>query len=90
MVFGGGGMGEGGSLNLSALNGSNGFVINGIDDFDYLGISVSSAGDINNDGINDLIVGASGADSNGTSEAGESYVVFGGVGVGAGGQPQPL
>ncbi|QSJ17059.1 FG-GAP repeat protein [Nostoc sp. UHCC 0702] len=64
-------------LNLSDLNGSNGFVINGVDVFDYSGRSVSSAGDINGDGIHDLIIGASGADSNGQERAGSSYVVFG-------------
>ncbi|MDJ0728888.1 MAG: hypothetical protein QNJ33_02740 [Crocosphaera sp.] len=65
------------SLNLSSLNGSNGFVLNGIDPRDYSGFSVSSAGDVNGDGIDDLIIGANGADPNGNSFAGESYVVFG-------------
>ena len=65
------------SLELSALNGTNGFVINGIDADDFAGISVSSAGDVNGDGIDDLIIGASGADPDGTLNAGESYVVFG-------------
>ncbi len=70
--------GFGASLNLSSLNGSNGFVINGIDELDSLGSSVSSgAGDINSDGFDDLIIGASGADPNGKPNAGESYVVFG-------------
>nr|MBW4677837.1 FG-GAP repeat protein [Desmonostoc geniculatum HA4340-LM1] len=65
------------SLNLSSLNGSNGFVINGIDEFDNSGFSVSSAGDFNGDGFDDLIIGASGADPNGQVNAGSSYVVFG-------------
>ncbi|MEO1208321.1 MAG: Calx-beta domain-containing protein [Cyanobacteria bacterium J06638_20] len=64
-------------FNLSDLNGSNGFVLNGIDEYDYSGRSVSGAGDINGDGIDDLIIGATGADPNGISIAGESYVVFG-------------
>ncbi|WP_392476642.1 beta strand repeat-containing protein [Nostoc sp. C110] len=67
----------GAQLNLSSLNGSNGFVINGIDTDDRSGVSVSNAGDINGDGFDDLIIGASGADPNGQTGAGESYVVFG-------------
>lgn len=61
------------SLNLSALNGNNGFVINGIDVGDELGKSVSSAGDINGDGFDDLLIVAPGADPNGQGYAGESY-----------------
>ena len=64
------------SLELSSLNGTNGFVINGIDGIDYSGHSVSSAGDINNDGYDDIIIGAYYADPNG-DDSGESYVVFG-------------
>ena len=73
------------SLNLSALNGTNGFMINGIDATDYSGRSVSSAGDVNGDGYGDIIIGAYGADPYGQGSAGESYVVFGGPGVGASG-----
>ncbi len=65
------------SLDLSNLNGSNGFVLNGIDSFDRSGRSVSGAGDINGDGIDDLIIGAYHADPNGNDSAGETYVVFG-------------
>jgi hypothetical protein len=64
-------------LNLSTLDGANGFVINGIDPNDAAGFSVSSAGDINGDGFDDLIIGARYADPNGRGDAGESYVVFG-------------
>ncbi|MEH2283602.1 MAG: hypothetical protein V7K90_20110 [Nostoc sp.] len=64
------------TLNLSDLNGANGFALNGIAARDYSGSSVSSAGDINGDGIADLIIGAQGADPNGYS-SGQSYVVFG-------------
>ena len=52
-------------------------MINGIDAADYSGRSVSNSGDVNGDGLDDLIVGAYGADPNGNSQAGESYVVFG-------------
>ena len=63
-------------FNLSTLNGTNGFILNGIAAGDHSGISVSSAGDINGDGIDDLIIGANYADPNG-SYSGQSYVVFG-------------
>jgi hypothetical protein len=69
--------GFGASFNLSDLNGSNGFAINGIAASDFSGYSVSSAGDVNGDGIDDLIIGARFADPNGISDAGQSYVVFG-------------
>jgi hypothetical protein len=64
------------SLNLSGLNGTNGFVINGVSAGDNSGTSVSAAGDINVDGMDDLIIGASLADPNGEG-SGASYVVFG-------------
>ena len=38
---------------------------------------MSGAGDVNGDGIDDLIIGAHGADPNGRYDAGASYVVFG-------------
>ena len=64
------------SLELSALNGSNGFVINGVDDLGYAGASVSAAGDVNNDNIDDVIIGANAA-SGASANSGASYVVFG-------------
>ena len=85
VVFGGAGVGNDGSLNISDLDGSNGFVINGDDAGDASGVSVSAAGDFNGDGVDDLIIGAPDADPNGTQDTGESYVVFGGAGVGNGG-----
>jgi isocitrate dehydrogenase len=44
---------------------------------DRSGYSVSSAGDVNGDGLDDLIVGAGRANLNGKSNVGKSYVVFG-------------
>ena len=65
------------SFNISSLSGTNGFAINGINEGDNFGWSVSSAGDINADGADDLILGAPNADHNGLNNAGQSYVIFG-------------
>ena len=65
------------SVNLATLNGTNGFRLDGIDAYDFSGVSVAAAGDVNGDGFDDLIVGAQAADPHGTSQAGETYVVFG-------------
>ncbi len=64
------------TIDLSTLDGTNGFVLNGIDADDEAGRSVSGAGDINGDGIDDVIIGARLADSDETG-TGETYVVFG-------------
>jgi hypothetical protein len=46
------------NLQLSALNGSNGFRINGLGAGDQLGRAVAGLGDVNGDGLADLLVGA--------------------------------
>ena len=66
------------TINLSAIAaGNGGFVIKGQSSVDYSGKSVSSAGDVNGDGLADLIVGAYAADPTGGTDAGKSYVVYG-------------
>src|SRR5262245_7542840 len=55
-------------------NGSSGFTLVSGGAFDSAGESVSAAGDVNGDGIDDLIVGADGYSHIGR---GYSYVVFG-------------
>ena len=76
VVFGSSG-GFAASLDFSDLDGSNGFRLGGIDSSDQSGWSVSGAGDVNGDGIADLIIGARFADPDGVVSAGESYLVFG-------------
>ena len=84
MVFGGAGVGSSGNLNLSALDGTNGFRLSGVAVYDESGRAVSTAGDVNGDGVDDLLIGARCADPNGY-DSGASYVVFGGAGVGSSG-----
>jgi Ca2+-binding RTX toxin-like protein len=64
------------SLQLSSLDGANGFRLEGVAGYDRSGRSVAAAGDVNGDGFADLIVGAYRADPNG-GDSGSSYVVFG-------------
>ncbi|WOF72537.1 integrin alpha [Parvibaculaceae bacterium PLY_AMNH_Bact1] len=63
-------------IDLGDLDGTDGFSIEGVASDDYSGGSVSSAGDVNGDGFDDLIIGATGVDENG-SGAGAAYIVFG-------------
>lgn len=44
---------------------------------DLSGVTVSGAGDVDGDGYNDILIGAVGADPDGKTQAGESYLVFG-------------
>lgn len=60
------------AINLADLDGTNGFAINGINLNDYSG-TVSGVGDVNVDGIDDILIGAPGANN----DRGQSYIVFG-------------
>jgi cytochrome c peroxidase len=73
------------ALNVSALDGANGFVIRGAKEVDLAGSSVAAAGDVDADGVGDLLIGAPGADPGGLASAGEAHVIFGHGGIGAGG-----
>jgi hypothetical protein len=64
------------SIDLSSLDGGNGFRLDGAEAYDQSGRSVAGAGDVNGDGFADVIVGAVGADPHGTY-SGSAYVVFG-------------
>lgn len=64
------------SFDLNSLNGSNGFAIIGAEAGDRHGMSVSAAGDVNGDGVDDFIIGSD-ASPNGRTQAGQSFVVFG-------------
>src|SRR5204863_501972 len=79
VVFGHAG-GFAAEIDLAAVAaGNGGFVIHGQDAGDSSGYSVASAGDINGDGFDDLVIGAAQGDGPGNTRgaAGDSYVVFG-------------
>ena len=84
VVFGSG-SGFDARVDLSELDGSNGFRLRGVAPNDRTGTSVAGAGDFNGDGIDDLIIGAPGlfgqlfVDEGGYSYSarGGSFVVFG-------------
>ncbi len=84
----GGGAGDAyifyGSTNLaSSINASNANVnLNGVAENDELGGSVSGAGDVNNDGIADVIVGDRYEDTGG-GNAGAAYIFYGATNLAA-------
>ncbi len=81
VVYGGTGLGSSGAISLGSLNGANGFKLDGEAADNYSGISVCAAGDINGDGLADLLIGAGGH----ANYTGRSYVVFGGAKLSPGG-----
>jgi hypothetical protein len=64
-------------VDLAALNGADGFTIPGLAPGDASGNLVSSAGDVNGDGFDDLLTISPGADDPYGYDRGETYVVFG-------------
>jgi VCBS repeat-containing protein len=69
------------AVNLSSL-GANGFRIGGADAGDLASAALSAAGDVNGDGLADILVGASAADPSGAA-TGAAYVVYGKAGTAA-------
>jgi len=86
LVYGSaGGIGSGGVLDPASLNGTNGVRIdcrNAGDSYNgtYIGLSGGEAGDVNGDGYGDLLIGAEYADSQGMTDSGEGYLVYGRAG----------
>ena len=80
IVFGATNIGSSGALAPSDLSGANGFVINGLEQYDRLGYSASGAGDVNGDGFDDVIIGSYYGE--GIEDA---VVLFGGSAVGSSG-----
>lgn len=70
------GSNSGADIDLANLTPSQGIRIDGAE-WSRSGFSVASAGDINGDGLADLVVGAPHASPDGREEAGSAYVIFG-------------
>ena len=70
----------GAAVDPAALDGNNGFRVDGLRSSDYTGISVAMAGDINGDGFEDIAVAAHFFDEPGGFNIGAVYVVFGKAG----------
>ncbi|WP_395378081.1 integrin alpha [Marinicella sp. W31] len=65
------------TLELSDLDGTNGFIISGQNRFDNLGTNIAPVGDINHDGRDDIIIGALGADTMSRDRNGSGYIIYG-------------
>jgi len=72
-------------FDLRNLAAPDGFYMEGKGNSNALGRANAAAGDINNDGQDDLVVGAASVRVHGEAGAGETYVVYGGAGLGASG-----
>ena len=64
------------NINLGRLDGKSGFALDGTAAGDAAGYAVAGAGDLNNDGLADVVIGAPGADPNGDG-SGAAYAFFG-------------
>ena len=64
-------------FDIGDLDGTNGFAMRGPANGDGFGRSVAGIGDVNGDGLDDVIVGARYADRDRAEGGGEAYVIFG-------------
>lgn len=71
------------AVQLAAVAGNGnteGFILNGISNLDNTGFFVSEAGDVDGDGMDDIIIGARGDNPGTGGNTGSAYVVFGKAG----------
>lgn len=67
-------------VDLAALDGSNGFRIDGLQGREFVeeGLYISRVGDLNGDGIRELVISDSQSDPGGRNAVGTVYVLYGG------------
>jgi Ca2+-binding RTX toxin-like protein len=65
------------TLDLAALDGSNGFTLAETEANTAFGVAAAGAGDVNGDGLADIIIGAPMASPDQQPVAGSAYVIFG-------------
>jgi len=66
-------------VDLNGIIPATGFRIDGAHEHDFLGDSIVGGGDINGDGIDDVVVGAIAANNLGRPFGGSAYVLYGGA-----------
>jgi hypothetical protein len=64
-------------MTINDLTADKGFIIRGAAEFDNAGSSIASAGDVNGDGMTDLLIGAPNVNRDGFITAGAAYVIYG-------------
>ena len=78
VVFGGASLTSGSDINLANIDGTNGIKFIGVAYGDEAGYFVGSAGDVNGDGFDDIIVSAPDTDQTSLNNAGTAYIIYGG------------
>lgn len=84
VIFGSPNIGQTGHIYPTDLTGQTGFVIDKRDRPEMMFSSVAGAGDVNQDGFDDVMIGSAYAWTGG-EKAGRAYVIFGGAAIGSSG-----
>ena len=65
------------TIDLAAIGSTTaGVVFEGVQETDRAGFALAGVGDVNGDGIGDLLIGARGADPEGKTDAGQTYLIY--------------
>jgi hypothetical protein len=64
------------SVDLASSLAGKGITIGGAAAGDHVGSAISGAGDVNDDGVHDLVIGCTGCDPEGRVDAGAAYLIY--------------